>query len=146
MDDVVFQAIKTWEHVTSCCFRQWRADSHCNQLHGYGLTISLTFESTVLDHRGWVQDFGGLKPIKQWLESCFDHNLLVAADDPAKDAILKLDLLYHCAKVVVLPAIGCESFALYIYEHVRDLVQPPAFLRSVEVREHDGNAARVIRR
>ena len=31
----------------------------------------------------WVMDFGGLKPIKAWLEDLFDHTLLINEDDPA---------------------------------------------------------------
>ena len=42
----------------SCCFRQWRAESHCNQLHGYAIAIRLVFEAEELDVRRWVVDFG----------------------------------------------------------------------------------------
>ena len=34
-----YQVIKTYGNETghSCAFRQWRAESHCNLIHGYGL-------------------------------------------------------------------------------------------------------------
>ena len=139
------QVIKTYGHEQglSCVFRQWRADSHCNQLHGYALAIELTFESAYLDKRGWVIDFGSLKPIKAWLQEMFDHTLLIAADDVAFDDLMHLGAL-GLAKVQVVKGIGCEAFARMICEHVNTwLVQanPTVICVKVTVREHAGNAA-----
>ena len=40
-----FYSGKTYSHATghSCAFRQWRADSHCNLIHGYALQFELKF-------------------------------------------------------------------------------------------------------
>ena len=76
-----FTSGKTYTHATghSCAFRQWKADSHCNLIHGYALSFHFEFESEELDSRNWVMDFGGLRPLKDLLEDWFDHTLLVAA-------------------------------------------------------------------
>ena len=45
------RSIKTYgnEVGLSCCFRQWRTDSHCNKLHGYSLGFRFIFEAAKLD-------------------------------------------------------------------------------------------------
>ena len=79
-----FYSGKTYTHATghSCAFRQWKADSHCNLIHGYALQFEFTFGGDQLDERNWIVDFGGLKPLKEWLKEMFDHTYLVAEDDP----------------------------------------------------------------
>jgi 6-pyruvoyltetrahydropterin/6-carboxytetrahydropterin synthase len=58
----------------SAVFRQPKADhSHCHLLHGYSLAFTFTFGCDELDNKNWVVDFGGLKPLKAWLEDQFDH-------------------------------------------------------------------------
>jgi 6-pyruvoyltetrahydropterin/6-carboxytetrahydropterin synthase len=142
-----FYSTKTYGHELglSACFRQWRADSHCNLLHGYALSIKLVFEAYQLDDRNWVMDFGGLKAVKKLLEDTFDHKLLVARDDPHLDTLTGLAGL-GLADCVVLPAVGCEAFAQYIYQMVSVWMRTQkgtggVLLRSVEVREHGANSA-----
>jgi 6-pyruvoyltetrahydropterin/6-carboxytetrahydropterin synthase len=107
-----FTVVKAYGHDEglSCCFRQWRAESHCRVLHGYALAFRFTFAAQALDERGWVIDFGALRPLRDWLHAHFDHTLLVAEDDPART---QLEALAGpgLAAVRVLPAIGCETFA-----------------------------------
>ena len=55
---------KTYTHLGPVAYRQWRAESHCNLVHGYALSFHFEFESDTLDARNWVMDFGGLKPLK----------------------------------------------------------------------------------
>ena len=64
-----FKSTKTYKSSKgfSCCFRQWKADSHCKYLHGYSLEISIQFEALNLDKRNWVVDFGGLKELEKEL-------------------------------------------------------------------------------
>jgi len=58
----IFRSTKTYNHNEglSCCFRQWRADSHCKLLHGYALAFKFVFATRELDARNWCYDFGGL--------------------------------------------------------------------------------------
>jgi len=110
----MWQSTKTYGHELglSCVFRQWKADSHCNQLHGYSLSFRFVFESVELDHRNWVMDFGGLKGLKKSLQHYFDHKTIVAEDDPMREEIEALQEV-GIADVVVLPAVGCEMFAQF---------------------------------
>jgi 6-pyruvoyltetrahydropterin/6-carboxytetrahydropterin synthase len=129
----------------SACFRQHKAKSHCNKLHGYALAVRLEFEAVELDDNHWVVDFGGLKSFKTWLETKFDHKLLVAEDDPERMRIEHLKA-YGVADIVIVPATGCEAFARMIYEHAEIWLHDNRYgqrvtVRSVEVREHGANSA-----
>lgn len=142
-----FISTKTYGHEIglSACFRQHRAESHCRLLHGYALAVRFEFETNELDVRNWVVDFGGLKSLKGMLEDTFDHTLLVAEDDPWKDELCALQGL-GLARVVVVPATGCEQFAKMIFEATEVWLKdagyaPRCRVRSVEVKEHGANSA-----
>lgn len=107
-----FLSTKTYGHELglSAVFRQWRAESHCNQLHGYSLSFRFVFEANELDHRNWVMDFGGLKGLKNKLQLAFDHKLVIAKDDPQLDILMKLQE-HGVADVMIVDAVGCEKFA-----------------------------------
>lgn len=144
---MTYQSTKTFGHDLglSACFRQWRAESHCRLLHGYALSIHITFEADELDVRNWVVDFGGLKSLKGMLEDTFDHKLIVAEDDPQLEALQHLHTL-GLADVVVLPATGCEFFAEMILGATDTWLDsngyaPRCRVVSVEVREHGANSA-----
>lgn len=136
----------------SAVFRQPLAKGHCNMLHGYALAVSIAFVADELDHRNWVQDFGGLKEVKAFLQDTFDHKLLIADDDPMKDELCALGGL-GLADPVILPAVGCEAFADYIFNWVSewlynrqadpDLGENDQRVKvwSVTVAEHAGNSA-----
>lgn len=137
---------KTYPHSLglSCAFRQWRANSHCRFIHGYAMAFTIEFEADRLDENGWVIDFGSLKPIKAKLEKIFDHKLLVAQDDPYLKQLLALDS--KVADLMILEAVGCEAFARMVLEiavaHVQIIEQSHRVkVKSVEAREHEGNAA-----
>lgn len=153
----MYQSTKTYGHDLglSATFRQWRAThSHCSKLHGYALAVTLTFEAAKLDHRNWVQDFGGLKPVKQWLQDTFDHKTIISEDDPLLYKFKSMEE-HGALDLVVLPGVGCEAFATIIYDYVdawlwnqakADMLDTPrVWLKSVEVREHGANSALYIR-
>lgn len=148
---MTYISTKTYGHDLglSCAFRQHKAESHCRHLHGYALAIRLEFAASELDVRNWVVDFGSLKSLKGILEDNFDHTLLVAEDDPFKDELCAL-AGYDLAKVIVVPATGCESFAKMIHECAEQWLvdngyTPRCRLVSVEVKEHGANSAIYIR-
>ena len=128
----------------STCFRQHGAESHCSLLHGYSLGFKFVFSADQLDHRNWVYDFGDTKWIKSFLEENFDHTLVVAYDDPFINELFELEKL-GVARIVFLPAVGCEMFAKYVYEyvteHIRERTEGRVELVSVEVFEHGANSA-----
>lgn len=136
---------KTYGHNLglSACFRQWRAESHCRFLHGYPLSFRFTFAASVLDKNGWVINFGGLKPLKAWLEEMFDHKMLVAQDDPNIDDLVLLGEM-GLAQPIVVDAVGLESFAVMAWARAEQLLDELCLsdrvsLVEVEVREHDAN-------
>ena len=89
-----FYSTKTYgpERGLSCAYRQWDAGTDCQLLHGYALGFRFVFAAEQLDRRGWVVDFGdgGFGKIRRWLHKMFDHTLLVAVDDPARDVFESL--------------------------------------------------------
>lgn len=143
----MFLSTKTYGHEIglSAAFRQWRAKSHCAQIHGYALSVKFEFEASNLDENNWVVDFGGLKELRKWLEEHFDHTLLVAEDDPMRSQLVMLDAA-GVARVKLVPSVGCEAFAKMIFKHTERWLftagyAPRCKLNTVEVREHGANSA-----
>lgn len=139
---------KTYRHLGPVAYRQWRADSHCNLIHGYALSFHFEFECDTLDARNWCMDFGGLRELKAFLEDKFDHTLLLAQDDPKYAEIKKLGEL-GLAKITEVEKTGCEGIADFLYKYINGIYLP-AFGKSeaervwcckVEVRETDSNMA-----
>jgi len=126
----MFRSTKKFDGF-STVFRQWKADTtHCQYLHGYDVEFRITFEGE-LDHRNWVWDFGGMKRAnntidgmmpKEWMDHMFDHTFVVAEDDPFKESFLKMDEA-GVAQVRVVPAVGAERFAQFVFEKVNEFVQ-----------------------
>lgn len=144
---MTYLATKTFGHDLglSACFRQYRAESHCNRLHGYALSFKLVFACEELDETNWVIDFGDFGDVKKFLTDTFDHKLLVARDDPHLQEIRALEM-FGLAKVKEVKAVGCEAFAKMVHDFVSGWlevrgVQHRVHLISVEVREHGANSA-----
>ena len=141
-----YQSTKTYgnDRGLSCCFRQWRADSHCNLIHGYSLGFKFIFEADVLDERNWVYDFGNCKWIKEFLEENFDHTLVISSDDPRLGKFKELNDT-GLARLKVIHGVGCEKFSEFVYQYVSPIVIKQTLervrLKSVEVFEHGANSA-----
>ena len=91
---MTYYSTKTYGHNIglACVFRQPNADhSHCHLLHGYSLAFRFTFGCKELDNKNWAVDFGGLKPLKKWLEDHFDHKTAVDKNDPHLDKLKELE-------------------------------------------------------
>lgn len=107
----------------STVFRQWKALSHCNKLHGYSLKFEIVFEAEELDQNNWVVDFGFLKNSKfkfdglqigEWFKYMFDHTTIVAQNDPAMYEFKSLDKK-GTLSLRTLSRVGCEAFAELVY-------------------------------
>ena len=124
-----YQATKVFDGF-SCVFRQWRAEgTHCKFLHGYSVSFKVWFEGD-LDLRNWVWDFGGMKRAKgtidgmnpkAWMDHMFDHTMIIAEDDPFVESF-KLMGQAGAAQVRILPAVGAEKFAEYVYNKLQEFV------------------------
>jgi len=124
-----YQSTKLFDGF-SCVFRQWRAEgTHCKYIHGYGVSFRVWFEGD-LDERNWVWDFGGMKRAKgtidglnpkAWMDYMFDHTMIIAEDDPFIESF-RLMGQAGAAQVRILPAVGAEKFAEYIYNKLQEFV------------------------
>ena len=137
----------------SCVFRQWRAEgTHCRFLHGYGVSFRVWFEGE-LDERNWVWDFGGMKRAKgtiddlnpkAWMDYMFDHTTIIAEDDPGLGGFKTMNDL-GIIQLRIIPAVGAEQFAKYIYEKLNTFIQEETEGRvkivRVEFMEHAKNTA-----
>ena len=137
----------------SCCFRQWKATTtHCQYLHGYGVSFKVWFEGD-LDHRNWVWDFGGMKRAKTliddmqpkaWMDWMFDHTVIVAEDDEYLDYFMKLEE-YGVIQLRIVEATGAEKFAEFIFNKLNKFVKEETNnrvkVKQVEFREHGKNSA-----
>ncbi len=142
MGNYKYKSTKTFTGLP-CAHRQWQTDGHCRFIHGYDRTVTITFGCTELDERDWVMDFGDLKDVKQWLEDLMDHTCLINADDPELDLFRELDAK-GIIQLRVLPNIGMEGTARYVFKHVDKLVDEKSSGRvhvvRVECRENRKNS------
>ena len=137
----------------SCVFRQWKAEgTHCRFLHGYGVSFKVWFKGE-LDEKNWVWDFGGMKRAKgtidgmnpkAWMDYMFDHTMIVAEDDPFLESFKRMDEA-GVVQLRVVPHVGAERFAEYIYTKLNHFVQDETDNRvqvvKVEFMEHGKNSA-----
>ena len=125
-----FQSTKIFDGF-SCVFRQWKAEeTHCKYLHGYGVSFKLWFEGE-LDEKNWVWDFGGMKRAKgkidgmnpkEWMDYMFDHTVIIAEDDPFVESFQSIDK-HGAAQVRVIPAVGAEKFAEFIFNKINPFIK-----------------------
>ncbi len=100
----MFEISKTFEF--SCAHsvysqelnRNWAKITYpkCRRLPGHGHNYKLTvyLSSKKLDKSQMVTDFGHLSWLKEFLDECFDHKLLLSFNDPAfRILFLKLGLI-----------------------------------------------------
>ena len=129
----------------SAVFRQPNADhSHCHLLHGYSLAFTFTFGCNELDEKNWAVDFGGLKPLKQWLEDNFDHKVVLDENDPKLHHFHVLEDAGLC-KVNIMDGVGAEMFAKHAFEYADKLIRTNTndrcWVHEVECAEHGANSA-----
>jgi 6-pyruvoyltetrahydropterin/6-carboxytetrahydropterin synthase len=137
----------------STCFRQWKAEgTHCKFLHGYAVSFRVWFEGE-LDERNWVWDFGGMKRAKNTIQGktpkdfftwLLDHTTVVSEDDPYLEQFKQMDK-EGIIQLRILPAVGCERFAEYLYGVINEFLAVETSGRvkavKVEVYEHERNSA-----
>jgi 6-pyruvoyltetrahydropterin/6-carboxytetrahydropterin synthase len=84
------------------------------------------------------------KSPKEWMDYMFDHTMIIADDDPWKDAFIQMDEA-GVAQVRIIPATGAEKFAEYIYTKLNSFVKAETDNRvrvtRVKFMEHGKNAA-----
>ena len=144
---MAYYSTKTYGHNIglSAVFRQPDADhSHCHLLHGYSLAFKFTFGCSELDNKNWAVDFGGLKPLKKWLEDTFDHKTVIDTNDPHLNEFRILETKDLCS-VVVLDGVGAEKFAEHAFNFadklIREKTDNRCYVTRVVCAEHGANSA-----
>ena len=144
---MTYYSTKTYGHNIglACVFRQPNADhSHCHLLHGYSLAFRFTFGCNELDDKNWAVDFGGLKPLKKWLEDHFDHKTAVDKKDPHLDKLKELEK-HDLAEIVEFDGVGAEMFAKHAFDFadklIREQTNNRCYVVEVECMEHGANSA-----
>lgn len=144
---MIYKSTKHYGHNIglSAVFRQPNADhSHCRFLHGYSLAFTFTFACDKLDNRNWAVDFGGLRPLKAWLEDMFDHKVCLDKDDPHLDKFKELEAM-DLAEVRIFDGVGAEKFAEHAFNFadklIREKTNNRCYVTRVVCAEHGANSA-----
>lgn len=128
--------------------RQWRDNGHCAWVHGYGRHVEFTFSGEP-DERQWVLDFGDLRDVKAWIDSQWDHRLLLASDDPLLEHFMKLHEL-NAVNINVMDVTkgwgpGIEGSCKFLHDNIQPMITEKTKGRveivSVQVWEHEHNSA-----
>jgi 6-pyruvoyltetrahydropterin/6-carboxytetrahydropterin synthase len=81
---------------------------------------------------------------KEWMDYMFDHTTIVAEDDPALGGFKTMNDL-GIIQLRILPSVGAEQFAKYVFEKLNTFVQEETENRvkvaRVEFMEHNKNTA-----
>ena len=144
---MIYKSTKHYGHNIglSAVFRQPNADhSHCRFLHGYSLAFTFTFACEELDNRNWAVDFGGLRPLKAWLEDMFDHKVCLDKNDPHLDEFKRLEEL-DLAEIRIFDGVGAEKFAEHAFNYadklIREKTNNRCYVTRVVCAEHGANSA-----
>ena len=98
----------------------------------------------VTDNKNWAVDFGGLKPLKKWLEDTFDHKVVLDENDEKLHHFHVLEDAGLC-ELVILDGVGAEMFAKHAFEFADKLIKEATdgrcWVHEVECMEHGANSA-----
>jgi len=108
------------------------------------LAFTFTFGCDELDNKNWAVDFGGLKPLKAWLEDSFDHKLCLDVNDPHVEKFKELEAL-DLAEIRFFDGVGAEKFAEHAFNFadklIREATNNRCYCVRVECAEHGANSA-----
>lgn len=132
--------------------RQWRDKSHCQFIHGYGRYVEIGFGCTELDEKGWVVDFSSLKDFRRWLESQWDHRLLISSEDPELETMEDLDTI-HLIDLNIMDVTkghgpSIEQSCKFVYDFLQPKIDKDTngrcWVKSVRIWEHENNSAMLV--
>ena len=65
-------------------------DHQCHRLHGHNYIVVVELASPTLNADGFVRDYHDLKPLKTYIDDCFDHrHLNDVLDMPTSEVMAK---------------------------------------------------------
>jgi len=150
---IKISATKVYKNLP-CAHAQWfdtmedGSPGHCAQVHGYDRSVEFRFTGSP-DGHGWIVPFGGLKPVKEFLEYYFDHVTVLPADDPRLEQLRgteHVDRNGLLGTLRVLPyGVSMEMSSMFIWEHVNAYIfqttEGRCWVERVRVYEHERNDA-----
>jgi 6-pyruvoyltetrahydropterin/6-carboxytetrahydropterin synthase len=72
----MFKITKEFSFCASHQLNGLREGHPCSRVHGHNYKVKVELKSNNLDKTGMVQDYGELKPIKNWVDEKLDHRHL----------------------------------------------------------------------
>jgi len=115
-------------------------NSPCNSLHGHSYKVSITVKSPELNENDMVVDFSTIKDIQKWVDTNWDHSLIVGCNDHSismSDNNKTVRLLYKNPTA--------EAFAKILYDISIEMLKPyftnREYYISVSVWETENNFA-----
>ena len=99
--------------IDFCFGHRVQGATDCGQLHGHNGRAVITLESETLDELGMVLDFSEIKRVVSvWIDEHLDHRMILAEDDPARDALEQLgEPLYLTPNPPTRAEIAAQIFA-----------------------------------
>lgn len=126
--------------------RQHRHAGHCARIHGHSWTLSLNFACSELDRHGFVVDFGGLRFLKDWIDTHLDHACVLSADDPELAWVRSKD--GSVFKLLVVESASAEGIARHLHAALDPLVRAEtggrAWIAELELHEDSRNSVRFV--
>lgn len=119
-------------HDISCGHRVHGHESKCAHLHGHNYRIHFKVKAHSLDEIGRVMDFSVIKTkLCDWLETYWDHKMLIWVDDPMLDDLLDIDPI-GVVPVEFNPT--AENMAMYLLHNVAPAALSGTNCQLIEVR------------
>jgi 6-pyruvoyltetrahydropterin/6-carboxytetrahydropterin synthase len=108
----------------------------CGRLHGHNGILRITLQAPELDGQGMVVDFDQISvAMRDFLDTRFDHRLLLHKDDPAAAALKAAGETFVALEV----SPTAENLARLAFEYARSQTFP---VSAVELVEQPGSIAR----
>jgi len=96
----MFTITKTFEFSASHQLLHLPATHKCHRLHGHNYQVILELAAEKLDADGFVVDYGGLSPFKDYLDNSIDHKHLNDLVDFPPTAELLAEHFYKVARAL----------------------------------------------
>ena len=138
-----FQCVKIIE-LGNVTFRQWKSDKHCKFIRGYRLIAKYRFGCTGLDDKDRVVDSNLLPPVKEILQTQFNHTLCISINDPLLEQFKILHNAGGCDLRIFKTETNFERFAEFCFNtadtHIRTCTVGRCWVEEVEIFEHNINS------
>lgn len=122
-----------YTHCIDTAHRLFNYAGKCRQIHGHRYQITVMIEGDCLDKAGMLVDFGQVKAkVGEWLDSQWDHRLLLFEDDPIADVLAPHAVDIGLNRVPFNPT--AENMAAFLLDQFNDMFYPDRVV-SVEVEE-----------